>query len=89
MQQHHGAPVRLRGSNIHIGHPHLFAVVHQRQQVDGVGIGKTFEADAVGLACGCVRAASAQERAAQRSGEKQTMIARRIVRLHLFGMPAY
>ena len=57
MQQHHGAPVRLRGSYVHIGHPHLFAVVHQRQQVDGVGIGKAFERDAVGLACGGLAAA--------------------------------
>ena len=50
MQQHHGAAVRLRRSDIHIGHPHLFAVVDQRQQVDGVGIGKAFEPDTVGLA---------------------------------------
>ena len=50
VQQHHGAAVRLRGSYVHIGHPHLFAVVHQRQQVDGVGIGKAFEPDAVRLA---------------------------------------
>ena len=52
MQQHHGAAVRLRGGDVHIGHPHLFAVVHQRQQMDGVGIGKTLEPDAVGFARG-------------------------------------
>ena len=50
MQQHHGAAVRLRRSDVHIGHPHLFAVVDQRQHVDGVGIGKALEADAVGFA---------------------------------------
>ena len=70
MQQHHGAAVRLRGSDVHIGHPHLFAVVHQRQQVDGVGIGKTFEPDAVGFAfCGWLAAAD-EQRAAGENGNK-------------------
>ena len=50
MQQHHGAAVRLRRRHIHIGHPDLLAVIDQRQHVDGVGIGETFKADAVGLA---------------------------------------
>ena len=61
MQQHHGAPVRLRGGDVHIGHPHLFAVIHQRQQLDGVGIGKPFEPDAVRFArrLGCLRAGEA------------------------------
>ena len=50
VQQHHGAAVGLRRRHIHIGHPHLFAVIDQRQHVDGVGVRETFKADAVGLA---------------------------------------
>ena len=50
VQQHHDAAVRLRRRDVHIGHPHLLAVIDERQQVDGVGIGKAFKADAVGFA---------------------------------------
>ena len=50
VQKHHGAAVRLRGCNVHIGHSHLLAVVVERQQADRVGIGKTFKADTVRLA---------------------------------------
>ena len=50
MQQHHDAAIRLRRRHVHIGHPHLLAVIDQRQQADGVGIGKTFKADAIGFA---------------------------------------
>jgi len=50
VQQHHDAAVRLVGRDVHVGHPKLLAVIDQRQQVDGVGIGEAFEIDAVRLA---------------------------------------
>jgi hypothetical protein len=50
MEQHHNAAVRLRRCHVHIGHPHLLAVIVKRLHADRVGIGKTFEADAVGFA---------------------------------------
>jgi hypothetical protein len=52
MQQHHTTAVRLRRCHIHIGHPHLLAVIAKRQHADRVGIDKTFKADAVGFAGG-------------------------------------
>ena len=52
MQQHHDAAVRLRRRHVHISHPQLLAVIDERQQVDGIGVRKTFEVDAVGLALG-------------------------------------
>ena len=75
MQQHHRAPVRLRGSYVHIGHPHLFAVVHQRQQMDGVGIGETFERDAIRFArCGSFsfRCGRRQQRRRRQGGHYRT-----------------
>jgi hypothetical protein len=62
MQQHHGAAVRLRRGNVHIGHPQWLAVIDQRQHADGVGIGKTFKADAVGLALRRFRGRGRDER---------------------------
>ena len=50
VQQQHGAPVRLRGGYVHIGHADRLAVIDQRQHVDGVGIGKAFQPDAIRLA---------------------------------------
>ena len=70
MQQHHAAAIRPRGRDIHIGHPHRFAVVHQRQQVDGVGIGKAFECDAVGLARGGFGSLRARKAAQNNRKEK-------------------
>ncbi|MGY4488836.1 hypothetical protein ACVWWR_008027 [Bradyrhizobium sp. LM3.2] len=68
MQQHHGAAVRPRSRNIHIGHAELLAVIGHRQQLHGVGIGKAFERDAVGLARGGVGGASGGERRGDEGG---------------------
>ncbi len=73
VQQHHGASVRLRGRHVHIRHPHLFAVVHERQQVDGVGIGKALEPDAIGLTrgrFGCLRDRKAAHNNAKRNHDR-------------------
>ena len=50
VQQHYAAAVRLCRLDVHVGHLQRFAVIDDRQQADGVGVGETFEVDAIGLA---------------------------------------
>ena len=52
MHQNNRSAVRLRGRYVHIRHPQLLAVIDQWQQVDGIGVWKAFEVDAVRLAFG-------------------------------------
>ncbi len=53
MQQNDGAAVGVAlGRHIHIGHAELFALLGEGKQVDGIGIGKSFQRDAERLGGG-------------------------------------
>ena len=62
VQQHHGAAVRLRRRDVHIGHAELLAVIDDGKEMHGVGIGKAFKRDAIGLALGRCRRRGMQTR---------------------------
>ena len=50
MQQEDSPPIRLAiGRRIHIGHAQRLALMHDRQHVEGIGVGEAFERDAEGL----------------------------------------
>ena len=71
VQQHHNAAVGLPRRHVHIGHPNLFTVIDQRQHVDGIGIGKAFQADAVRFPRSGFRGVGGQQRQSEKGGGSQ------------------